>query len=148
MAYPQLIQSAIGTQSTYLESLLTTFPNYKICTLALCFGGRPKTTHFEKYLSSGSQNGIPYQNIAVLNVGSSPAHSPFDQAFNPLKITRVRASEMNTGGTGLYDWLRYFDKHPHERFVSDGNANTVTIPASQKPRLNIDRISNQQLITY
>jgi hypothetical protein len=148
MASPQAIQSAIGSQAVYLESRLASFPEYRIRTLALCFGGRPKIPSLQKYLSRGIQKGTPYENIAVLNVGSSPAHSPFDKSFNPYSIPRIRASEINTAGTGLYDWVRYFDKHPDERFVSDGNADIVTIPELFKSRLNTERLSNQQVMTY
>jgi Polysaccharide deacetylase len=148
MSSPQAIQSAIGLQSAYLESQLSSFPDYRIRTLALCFGSRPKQPFLQKYLAGGMQNGTPYENIAVLNVGSSPARSPFDKAFNPYSIPRIRASEIKTAGTGLYDWVKYFDKHPDERFVSDGNADTVTIPELLKPRLNTERLSNQQVITY
>ena len=33
------------------------------------------------------------------------------------------------------DLADYFDKHPEERFVSDGDPATVTIPAARAPAL-------------
>jgi len=35
----------------------------------------------------------------------------------------------------LNEWLTHFDKHPQDRFVSDGDPATVTIPAAQHDRL-------------
>jgi hypothetical protein len=32
-------------------------------------------------------------------------------------------------------WLAYFEKNPQERFVSDGDPATVTVPAGRRDRL-------------
>jgi len=32
-------------------------------------------------------------------------------------------------------WLDYFDRHPQERYVSDGDPATITIPQGQAPRV-------------
>jgi hypothetical protein len=36
---------------------------------------------------------------------------------------------------GLTDWLTHFDKNPEDRFVSDGDPATVTVPATSRDRL-------------
>jgi len=38
-------------------------------------------------------------------------------------LPRIQAIERE-----LTYWLTYFDRHPDQRFVSDGNPNTITLP--------------------
>lgn len=147
-ATPKRIQAAIGKQAAYLEGLLTEHPDYKVRTFALCFGRRPKSRSLWKYLVSGSAGGTAYENIAVLNVGSSPSFSPEDKRFNPFSIPRVRASKIKTAGTGLYDRLLFYEKNPHARFVSDGNPDIVTIPAKLLKNLDTSRLADRKVVTY
>ena len=35
-------------------------------------------------------------------------------------------------------WLDWFDKHPADRFVSDGDPGTVTVPAERRVKLKPD----------
>ena len=125
---PELIQRAIGGQAMFLTGIISAkYPHYKIETYALCYGRRPRP-RYQRFLHKGTFNNFNYTNIAILNVGSGPAYSPFDNRFRPQAIPRIRASEINTFGTGLYDWLRYFDENPNERYISDGNDVEVTVP--------------------
>jgi len=43
---------------------------------------------------------------------------------------RIQAIERE-----LAHWLGYFDRNPGERFVSDGDPDTVTVPAALRDRL-------------
>lgn len=121
------IQKQIGSEAQFLKNTLD-IPDYEINTLALPFGERPKEEGLIQYLAEGSYDGIPYQNIAVLNVGWNPAHSPYDSRFDPVSIPRIRASEMKVDHVGIYNYIEYFDQHPDERFISDGAAEIVTVP--------------------
>ena len=56
--------------------------------------------------------------------------SPFGRAFDPLRLPRIQAVESD-----LASWLGYFEKSPQERFVSDGDPATVTIPAARRDGL-------------
>jgi peptidoglycan/xylan/chitin deacetylase (PgdA/CDA1 family) len=133
---PEVIQSAIGNQARFLSrQVMTRFPDYTINTFALCYGRRPNV-RLQPFLKSGSVDSFRYRNIAVLNVGAGPTKSPFDNRFKPLAIPRIRASRMNTCGTGLYDWLARFDAVPKDRFISDGDPSKVTIPSDQTNWLN------------
>lgn len=131
------IQEQIGAEARYLMDILSR-EDYIVDTLALPFGERPKEESLTKYLASGSFNGVPFENIAVLNVGWNPAYSPYDKRFDHTSIPRIRASEMKVDNVGLYNYLDYFDKHPEERFVSDGIPDIVTIPAEKKESVNAD----------
>ena len=147
-ASPQKIQAAIGRQATFLERNLTKHPDYKVNLFALCYGRRPKQTALGRFLVAGSVDGIPYRNLAVLNVGSGPSFSPFDKRFNPLSIPRVRASEIHTAGVGLYSRLHRYAEHPETRYVSDGDPHTITIPLSSKKYFDFSRLQKRSdLIT-
>lgn len=125
------IQEQIGAEAQYLQNVLGGVI-YEIDMLALPFGERPKDEAMKQYLASGSWNGKPYQNIAILNVGWNPAPSPYDKKFDPAGIPRVRASETNVDNVGLYNYLDYFDRHPEERFISDGVPEIITVPEGKK----------------
>ena len=80
---------------------------------------------------------MTYDNIAILNVGWNPAFSPYDKRFDRASIPRVRASEMKVDHVGLYDYLAYFGKHPEEKFISDGQADVVTVPEEKQTNVQI-----------
>lgn len=132
------IEYQIGCQARYLDELIEC-ENYKVNTLALPYGSRPKE-ELMSYLQKGSYEGFEYENVAILNVGSKPGFSPYHTDFNPLSIPRVRASEMNVGNLGIYSYLDYFIKHPEERFISDGMTKIITVPqGSQENLVETDR---------
>lgn len=51
--------------------------------------------------------------------------------------SRIRASEMKVDHVGLYDYLAYFDKHPEERFVSDRQADVITVPEGKQRSIQV-----------
>jgi len=65
-------------------------------------------------------------------VGWNPAYSPYDNKFDHTSIPRIRASEVKVDHVGLYNYIDYFDKHPEEKFISDGVAEIITIPEDKK----------------
>ena len=134
------IQEQIGAEAQFLETELNR-SGYQINTMALPFGERPKDEALMNYLAKGSYNGVSYENVAILNVGWNPAYSPYDSKFDHTSIPRIRASEMKVDNVGLYNYLSYFDKHPEEKFISDGVAEVITIPEAKKEaiRSDIDR---------
>ena len=130
------LQDQIGSEAQYLESVLNK-DGYKVNTLALPFGERPKDESLTKYLASGTSGGVPYENTAILNVGWNPAFSPYDKRFDHTSIPRVRASEMKVDNVGLYNYLAYFDKHPEEKFISDGQSDVVTVPEGKQANVQV-----------
>jgi hypothetical protein len=143
--HPEIIQRSIGHQAQHLESFLAD-SSYVVNTYALCFGQRPRREALRRLLQKGVCDGKSYENIAVLNVGSGPALSPSDTSFDPMNLPRIRASQMKTDGLGLYDWLKYFDKHPEKKFVSDGDINTITVAKRDANRLNRERLTGKSII--
>ncbi len=128
------VQFYIGAQARFLESLIDD-PDYRVNTLALTYGIRPRDESVHPYLESGVYEGFSYHNVAILNVGWNPAHSPFDDRFDPLSIPRIRASEMNVDNVGMYNYLAYFENNPGRRFVSDGRPDVITVPEYHAERI-------------
>lgn len=139
------IQEQIGWEAQFLKKTLG-LADYEIGTLALPFGERPKDAALMNYLAAGSYNGVPYENAAVLNVGWNPAFSPYDNSFDHTSIPRIRASEMKVDNVGLYNYLDYFDRHPSERFISDGIAEIITVPEDKKE--SVHAVGNREIYTY
>jgi hypothetical protein len=102
-------------------------PDYRPRTLALPHGVYPKDI---AWALQGTAKGASYKHDAVLMVAGGAAPSPFSRAFDPLRLPRIQAVERD-----LTLWLTRFDRHPEERFVSDGDPGTVTIPAAWRERL-------------
>jgi len=117
--------------------------DYKIETLALPFGERPKDDEAREKLIMGSYDGIEYKNIAILNVGWRPSVSVFNKNFNPYSIMRVQSGD---GDLQLRHWLDIYKEKPYLRFISDGNPNVITIKEKDLKRLD-DRFKDK-VITY
>jgi hypothetical protein len=105
-------------------------PDYRIRTLALPHGVYPRDV---TWAVRGSAMGVSYRHDAILMVAGGAAPSPFSRGFDPLRVPRIQAVERD-----LAFWLRYFDRHPQERFVSDGDAARITVPSSRRDRLRED----------
>ena len=75
----------------------------------------------------GSVNGSSCQHDAILQVAGGAAPSPFSKRFDPLRLPRIQALEPE-----ISYWLKYFDQNPRERFISDGDPLTVTVPKGMR----------------
>jgi hypothetical protein len=102
-------------------------PDYQPRTLALPHGIYPKQV---EWALGGTVKGITYRHDALLMVAGGAAPSPFSRAFDPLRLPRIQALERE-----LTYWLGHFDLNPDERFVSDGDPETLTIPGRWRDRL-------------
>jgi len=102
-------------------------PDYRPRTLALPHGVYPKDV---SWALRGSANGATYSHDAILMVAGGAAPSPFSRAFDPVRLPRIQAVEAE-----LASWLRYFERRPHERFVSDGDPDVITVPAGSQDQV-------------
>lgn len=142
--------TAEEVQKTLARNIRSTqeyLPGYDVYALALPNGIGPKGDDYE-YAVRGEYEDIKYDHRAVLKVGSNPAPSPVSMKFDPLRLPRVRGSEMKTEGVGLYDWLQYFEKKPEKRYISDGNPKTVAIPESEKENVDLNKLNGKELVIY
>jgi len=102
-------------------------PDYKLRTLALPHGVYPKQVD---WAVTGSAKGTTYRHEAILMVAGGAAPSPFSARFDPVRLPRIQAVERD-----LKEWLTHFEKNPEDRFVSDGDPTTITVPAAQRDRV-------------
>ena len=102
-------------------------PDYKLRTLALPHGVYPKQVD---WAVGGTAKGTTYHHEGILMVSGGAALSPFAAKFDPTRVPRIQALERD-----LKEWLTHFDKNPQDRFVSDGDPATVTIPTAQRERI-------------
>lgn len=118
------VRAQIAEAQTWIQRHV---PEYRPRTLALPHGVYPRDVG---WALQGSAKGSTYRHDAILMVAGGAAPSPYGRTFDPVRLPRIQAVERD-----LAYWLAYFDKRPQERFVSDGDPNTVTIPAGSRDRL-------------
>jgi peptidoglycan/xylan/chitin deacetylase (PgdA/CDA1 family) len=122
------VQKEIGANYQAIQAAV---PNFKITTMALPFGIFP----VDKQLAyQGTYNGQSYSMSGVMLVGSNPSPSPYSKAFNQYAIPRVRSGPGGAQLDAGY-WLDYFKAHPAVLYVSDGNPDKVSFPASAEAKL-------------
>lgn len=107
----------------------------EVATLSLPLGISPRPARLAR---SGKWRGIRYAHRGVLLVGSNPAQSPFARSFDPYAIPRIRPSEQR-GSTPTYGseyWLDHLRDNPEERYVSDGDIETISFPKRLRRQLD------------
>jgi len=108
-------------------------PGYRFRTLALPLGSYPKELG---WALSGEAKGMTYKHDAILMVAGGAAPSPHARNFDPNRLPRIQAV-----GTDLDYWITYFDRNPGERYVSDGDAATITVASGSAGRVGAVRTS-------
>jgi len=111
-------------------------PRVKVDILCLPHGSVAQN---QDLMYQGSYEGTTYRNKWALLVGSNPFYPAYHYR-NPGKLVpRIQVMDYDpedgSGASGSDYWLRYFDKHPELRFVSDGDPNTICAPAYMETRL-------------
>lgn len=123
-----------------VKSTLQYIPKAIVDSIALPYGKGPRN---RAVLASGNYEGTGYHNIAALLVGAEPAPAPVSKEFDPYKLPRVQAIDKE-----LDKWLGYFQRHPEKRFVSDGDPNTVTIPATLANDIDKEKLNKLNVKIY
>jgi hypothetical protein len=126
--YPDaFVQDQIGSGQ---DSIMHYLPSdYRIVTFALPLGLWPKTRSLAWHGSY--RGGKSYDYLTVLEVAGGPNESPYDVKYDGHSVNRVISAP------GALDReLAFFDEHPEERFVSDGDAGTITVPAAAAARVD------------
>ncbi|MEV5831521.1 polysaccharide deacetylase family protein [Spirillospora sp. NPDC052242] len=95
-------------------------------TLAYPFGVAPEKEEWARE----ERGRYAFQGMFL--AGWRPAPSPFGEEFDRWAIPRVRSEgKIKENDCEKYcstAWLEYLDRHPQERYTSDGDPGTVTIP--------------------
>jgi peptidoglycan/xylan/chitin deacetylase (PgdA/CDA1 family) len=114
---------------------------YEVTSLAAPFGAYPSQASI---LKSGEYDGQPYSYQAALKATGGASFSPFSSDFRQYHIPRIQVS-----GTSLRDALAAFARSPQLRYVSDGDPDTVSVPADLDPSLGSVRSDlAQEVVRY
>ena len=140
----QNIQEQIGTIDQDIKKIL---PDYKVDTIALPFGSRPKE-ELRKYLEEGEFDGQKYSYNIAFRVGySAPYVSVNNVKFSPYNHPRVTASDM--ADWDMWYAFDYFDnQYPSMKYISDGKPNRIAVPKSWEERVNKDSLLGKELFIY
>jgi len=106
-------------------------PGYRFRTLALPLGSYPKELG---WALSGEAKGMTYKHDGILMVAGGAAPSPYARNFDANRLPRIQAV-----GTDLDYWITYFDRNPGERYVSDGDAATITVASGSTGKVGAVR---------
>jgi peptidoglycan/xylan/chitin deacetylase (PgdA/CDA1 family) len=124
-----VVQSEIAGN---LDMILKADPKAKVTTFALPFGSTPKVHVLDR---SGSSGGTSYQFTGVFAVGANPSHSPYNAAFDPTYVPRIRAE--NQADAKAADrpyissyWLPNLVANATSLYTSDGDPAHVSYPKS------------------
>jgi hypothetical protein len=130
------VQDQIGSGQDSIKAYLP--EGYEITTFALPLGMWPKNR--ELAWQGTYRGGKTYRKTAVLEVTGGPSESPFDARFNPRSIKRFIVAPG-----ALERQLAAYERNPERRYVSDGNPNTVAVPAALQDRLDRRRLGGREV---
>lgn len=134
-------QEVVGYMYNKLESIIG---NKYSKIVALPFGSPYNKTHENyKYIINGSYEGVEYETKAALRVGWEPEVSPFNKDFDRTFLKRCRAYDNNGVDFDIEMTLRILDKN---RYISDGNIDTIVTSSSNNDIINKD--IDKELILY
>lgn len=134
------VQKEIAYVYDKLEELI---PGKYVKIIALPFGSPYTKTHDNfKYVLSSTYNNKTYDTEAALRVGWEPEVSCFDKDFDKTFLKRCRAYDNNGKE---FDIEMVFTNLEKNRYISDGDSNTIVIKESNKDKL-VE--TDKKVITY
>ena len=129
-------QEVVGKMYQKLDSLLE---DKYVKIVALPYGSPYKKTHENfPYILKGSYNGYSYETKAALRVGWEPELSPFHKDFDKTFLKRCRAYD-NDGKE--FDIKMVFTNLEKNRYISDGDKDTIVIKDISESKINSDLIN-------
>jgi len=135
------VQKEIAEVYKTLDQII---PNKYSKIIALPFGSPYSKTHENyKYVLNGSYNNYTYETVSALRVGWEPEVSPYDKEFDKTYLKRCRAYDNNGKE---FDIEMVFKNLENNRYVSDGNKDTIVIKEENLNKIN-ENIT-KKIITY
>ena len=133
-------EEEVGFVYNKLDAII---PDKYVKLVALPFGSPYKKTHANfSHIINSNYNGINYETVSTFRVGWMPDYSPFSKDFDKEFIMRVRAYDNNGVDFDIDASFRILEKN---RYVSDGNVDTIVIKESDASYLND---TNLKVISY
>ena len=131
----------VGSMYNLLDKYI---PGKYVNIVALPFGSPYDKDHnnFNSILN-GVYNDKEYNTIATLRVGWEADYSPFNKNFDKTFLKRIRAYDNNGKE---FDIEMNFDILENNRYISDGDKNTITIPKDKEDKIN--NLYNLNVKTY
>jgi peptidoglycan/xylan/chitin deacetylase (PgdA/CDA1 family) len=112
-----------------VKAIQSYLPGYQVHGLALPLGVHAKNQLLER---EGEYQATKYQNDCILLVGSGTAPSPYSTDFNPYRIERIQAGDTIWGPKSF---VEHFRKDPSQRYISDGDPSTLSVPQALRAKL-------------
>jgi peptidoglycan/xylan/chitin deacetylase (PgdA/CDA1 family) len=136
MAREQLARSVVEIQK-HLG------PDYEVKTLGVPFGAYPAD---HSLLKGGEWRGHGYDFSGAADVSGGATYPPGDRRFDAYKVPRIQAEPEKQGFSWFAD---HFEANPEDRYVSDGDPITISVPIG-KTRLEEDalRSTGNELVRY
>ncbi|MFC0042021.1 polysaccharide deacetylase family protein [Actinomadura rayongensis] len=129
----RLSKQGVRAEIGGMEDQIVALTGAHTTTFAYPFGAVPRKSEWAR------ADGARYGFKGVFLAGWKPSASPFTTGFDRWAIDRVRSEgkikENDCRQFCSTAWLDYLDKHPMERYTSDGDPATVTFPAAEEKRL-------------
>lgn len=121
----------IGSVYNLLDKYI---PGKYVNIVALPFGSPYDKSHtnFSSILK-GVYNDKEYNTITTLRVGWEADYSPFNKSFDKTFLKRIRAYDNNGKE---FDIEMNFKILENNRYISDGDKNTITIPKEKENKIN------------
>lgn len=119
-------------------------PGRYVNIVALPFGS-PYDKEHENFdsIMNGIYNGKEYKTQSTLRVGWMAEYSPFNNNFDKTFLKRIRAYDNNGAE---FDIEMNFKLLENNRFISDGNKDTITVPKIMEDKIN--KLYNLNVVTY
>lgn len=134
----------------YIDRLIRdALPGYEPVGFAFPFGDRPKE-ELRGYVASGVSEGRTYQCAFALKEGYNAMPSaPNRVGFDPMNMPRVRGS--STPIENAYDmgfFLEFYRERPEFRYISDGDPDTIAVPAEYEENLDKASLGDKTPVVY
>lgn len=134
-------QQEVGSIYEMLDKII---PDKYVNIIALPFGSPYKLEHENmNYIFNTNYNNKDYITKSALRVGWKAESSPFSSDFNPKFLKRIRAYD-NDGVE--FDIEMNFKLLQNNRYISDGNKNTIVIHSSDESLIGNNY--SKEIITY
>jgi peptidoglycan/xylan/chitin deacetylase (PgdA/CDA1 family) len=116
-------------------------PGIVMETMALPYGIAPCDPYLWDVLLAGESGGTHYRHRCILWADGGPAYPPIHRKFDPRLITRILPTPGN-----VERWIVALKPGSATApYVSDGDPNTITVPADHKDEVDVDRLNGRRL---